>query len=884
MAADWLERILSAMLAADVAKTSSALAEERAALAIVLEEAQPEQLKDYPEALRNQVVMALWRLAELNEQDGHVNEALTALNLAMDICLGAGAPLKAAAVRQELIKVQLRQGQDIESTYREALSELATLVPLAADSPAHLQGVFRLQAAAHAAAGKWHGRHGRLDESQEHNLKAAELAASLGDVALEARLRPVIGLTFAARKQAGLAVPELSRALDLIAHGDASLEPLLLKQRGEMRMRQAGSRPQDASLPELRRHATADFVAAAPLFELAGEVREAGHCWYQAARNIFLEHYVVADEPGLRRARLLFENAERCHLVAGIDAPYAAFVRAELGTVCYQLGELTQARDCFRSAAWLFDRVGNVRDKTISLLGAAAMEAQPGGPQVEPRRTPFSTYRRTLKSWREWQQRALTTEQRRFEDQNVLFLRHVVERLTREAGSEGPWRAVAAQCLWETEQLTKSTDLLDQLVLRQLFADPLLRELAARAAEARNALASLRGPIADAPALLSRHRAQRDRLHAAVRVAERELRERESVVADDSGGKREAIRPQVVSVDELQTQLQPGELYVGFLWNGGALIRLKVSATTGLSVERAADPPAAPLWEQVRTWVDAARNHGPVPTWSESGTDLLGELPGDVRTVLICPDGELANLPWHALPYKGRTLEEWVTVATVPSASTLVHARSRKPVTPEAPYLGVAEYADGAIPLVDEEVRLVRERHFPDSEILESGRSNALLSRRGHVGLLHIACHASREGLLLAGGRVVQAHELARLELSADVLLLAGCDLGRFDFDETNRFDGIVRELLVATGARAAVVSAARVKDELGLTFSLAVAEALTGSASRPMGTSMSVGAAVTWARAKIRSQVTAATQPSGDPSLPWFVIGDPAARLTPAS
>jgi tetratricopeptide (TPR) repeat protein len=882
MAADWLERTLSALRAADSAKEDNALARERVALSIVFGETQPERLKDYPEALRTQVVMALWRLAELNEQDGRVNEALASLNLGIDVWLTAGARLKAAAVRQELIEVQLRQGQDIESACREALGELAALGSLAAGSPAHLQGVFRLQAAAHAAAGKWHGRQGRLEESQEHNLKAVELAVSLGDVALEAKLRPVIGLTYAAWKQARFAVPELSRALEVIAHGDASLKPLLLKQRGEMRMRQADSGHLDPPLVGLRIQATADFLAAAPLFELAGEAREAGHCWYEAARNVFLEHYAVSDEHGLRRAKQLFENAERAHVAAGIDAPYAALVRAELGTVCYQLGELRQSRDWFRSAAWLFDRLGNFRDKTVSLLGAAAMEAQPAGAQVEPRGAPFLTYRRTLDGWREWRLRALTTEQRAFEDENVSFLRHVVERLTREAGSESPWRSVAAQCLWETEQLTKSTDLLDQLALRQLSADPRLRELAARAAEARAALAGLRGPVAETPALRSRYRAQRERLRAAVRMAERALREQERLLEGGSGAKREALRPRVVSVDELRRQLRSGELYVGLLWNGGSPIRLKVSAADGLSVERAVDPPAAPLWEQVRTWVDAARDNGSVPAWRESGTDLLGELPDEVRTVFICPDGELANLPWHALPYKGRRLEERVTVATIPSASTLVHARSRTVVEPEVPYLGVAEYADGAIPLVDEEVRLVRERHFPDSEILESGRSIELLSRRGHVGLLHIACHASREGLLLSGARVVRSQELAVLDLGAEILLLSGCDLGRFDYDETNRFDGIVRELLVATGARSAVVSAARVKDELGLSFSTAVAEALTGSGSGPAATPMPVGAAVAWARTKLRSQVPAATHQKGDPSLSWFVIGDPLAALTP--
>lgn len=883
MAADWLERILSALGTADSAKEDNAPARERAALAIVLEETRPEQLKDYPEALRNQVVMALWRLADVDEQDGRLNEALNSLNLAINVCLAAGARLKAAAVRQELIEVRLRQGQDIASACREALSELATLASLAAASPAHLQGVFRLQAAAHAAAGKWQGRQGRLEKSQEHNLKAAELAVSLGDVALEAKLRTVIGLTYAARKQASLAVPELSRALELIAHGDKNLEPLLLKQRGEMQMRLAASGQFHSPLAGLRNQATADFLVAAPLFELAGDAREAGHCWYEAANNVLLEHYSPGDEEGLRRAKQLFENAERTHVAAGIDAPYAAIVRAALGTVCYQLGEPALARNWFRSAAWLFHRLGNSRERTVAMLGAAAMEVQPGARQVElSRRSPFLTYRRALKSWRDWQLHALTTDQRAFEDENVSFLRHVVERLTREGRTAGPLGSVAAHCLWETEQLTKSTDLLGQLALRQLSADPLLRDLASRAAQARAALAGLPGPVADTPALRSRYRAQRERLRGALRRAERALREQERSLAGDSGAAREAIRPRVVSVDELRTQLRPDELYVGLLWNGGSPIRLKVSAAGGLWVERAVDPPLAPLWEQVRTWVDAARDNGAAPAWSESGSDLLGELPDEVRTLVICPDGELANLPWHALPYKEGRLEERVAVATVPSASTLVDARTRAPVQGGVPYLGVAEYADGAIPLVDDEVRMVRDRCFPAAEMLGSGRSRDFLSRSGHVGLLHIACHASRDGLLLSGGRLVRSHELAALDLGAEILLLTGCDLGRFDYEETNRFDGVVRELLVATGARAAIVSAARVKDELGLTFSLAVAEALTGSGSGPASTPMSAGAAVAWARATLRS-VTTEAQPNSDPSLSWFIIGDPSATLTSA-
>ena len=110
-----------------------------------------------------------------------------------------------------------------------------------------------------------------------------------------------------------------------------------------------------------------------------------------------------------------------------------------------------------------------------------------------------------------------------------------------------------------------------------------------------------------------------------------------------------------------------------------------------------------------------------------------------------------------------------------------------------------------------------------------------------------------------------------------------------------NRFDGVVRELLVATGAKAAVVSSARVRDEIARVFSELVVRALVGGSSTSGQAPSAIGRATVGEAVRRARRELAAAPGAGvarfipnaggelsgpDWSLPWYVIGDPEARL----
>ena len=106
----------------------------------------------------------------------------------------------------------------------------------------------------------------------------------------------------------------------------------------------------------------------------------------------------------------------------------------------------------------------------------------------------------------------------------------------------------------------------------------------------------------------------------------------------------------------------------------------------------------------------------------------------------------------------------------------------------------------------------------------------------------------------------------------------------------------MVRQLMVVTAARAAIVSAAPVAEVAGSVFADLVVNALTGRCAerRPWmdpPTSLAASAAVEWARSHMpslsRDDVRSVVGP-GEGALdvrsswymPWFVIGDPAVRV----
>ena len=201
---------------------------------------------------------------------------------------------------------------------------------------------------------------------------------------------------------------------------------------------------------------------------------------------------------------------------------------------------------------------------------------------------------------------------------------------------------------------------------------------------------------------------------------------------------------------------------------------------------------------------------------------------------------------------------------------------------------------------MDGEVETIARSYFATdlgSGFLTTADCHQLLERGCSVRLLHLACHAGRNGLLLSrDGTWVTPVDLVGRGLRADILLLTGCSAGDFSGQDNNEFLGVVRQLIIATGAQTAIVSVAPVLDDAAPVFANLVVSALTArNPGRPWSVPahpLTVGQAVAWARRELRQRSRSDVLPlipdpnasprPWDPSwwTPWFVVGDPSATL----
>lgn len=188
--------------------------------------------------------------------------------------------------------------------------------------------------------------------------------------------------------------------------------------------------------------------------------------------------------------------------------------------------------------------------------------------------------------------------------------------------------------------------------------------------------------------------------------------------------------------------------------------------------------------------------------------DLLAPLEPALKSVTqltIVPDGILAYLPFEALPTpKGRLVERF-RVAYAPSASALnaLKQRNRKP--PPRSLLAFADPAYGnppalvaergfdftRLPQTRAEVAAIRTL-FPVSKVFVGAEADEHALKSADLEnfqYLHIAAHGyfdeqhpARSGVVLTPGQdddgVLQAHEVMRLRLNADLVTLSACQTG----------------------------------------------------------------------------------------------------------
>ncbi|WP_406399166.1 CHAT domain-containing protein [Streptomyces sp. NBC_00879] len=409
-----------------------------------------------------------------------------------------------------------------------------------------------------------------------------------------------------------------------------------------------------------------------------------------------------------------------------------------------------------------------------------------------------------------------------------------------------------------------------------------------------------------------------------VQVMEQRLRHKEHELEDidrqvarrfqrlyhDTPEQIELLSTSPVTPEELQACLDPGEAYISYRWTDGAPLRTVVtrsSVTAGLA--------AGVSSEFAIAAVKAGRNGKVLPSSEFPNADrLIGPVPDEIDTLIISPDSLLLGLPWHQVPSPGPsnpnlTLGERYTITVIPAAGVLRHLRAHRPSLErggrDTAYLGVACDGGGkGLIFVDQEVEAIGRNHFadePGSRFLVTAYCGEFLERGCSASLLHLACHAEPHGLLLSrDGTWTRPTDLLNApgrSFGADILLLTGCSAGDFSGEESNEFLGVVRQLIVVTGARAAVVSVAPVPDAAGVLFADLFVSALNGEGpDRPWRTPdrpLAVGPAVAWARQTMRRRlrvddVNALIAGCDHPRpthaswwSPWFVVGDPRATTS---
>jgi tetratricopeptide (TPR) repeat protein len=152
-------------------------------------------------------------------------------------------------------------------------------------------------------------------------------------------------------------------------------------------------------------------------------------------------------------------------------------------------------------------------------------------------------------------------------------------------------------------------------------------------------------------------------------------------------------------------------------------------------------------------------------------------------TVIISPDGPLHYIPFQALSDGKTYLIEQQTISYTPSA-TILDLCARYPAAGRG-VLAVG-WSGNRLQQINAEIQSVREL-FPDATCLSEAEATTdqLLSKAPACQIIHLAAHAHfrtdsplLSSLSFADRRLTLA-EVSRLQLSADLVTLSGCETGR---------------------------------------------------------------------------------------------------------
>jgi CHAT domain-containing protein len=201
---------------------------------------------------------------------------------------------------------------------------------------------------------------------------------------------------------------------------------------------------------------------------------------------------------------------------------------------------------------------------------------------------------------------------------------------------------------------------------------------------------------------------------------------------------------------------------------------------------------------------------------------LLGPIADELRDhrrIVVVPDGGLALLPFHLLPFEGDVLGASRLISVLPASSSAPRLATEGRLVRIRPAVIVGDPDYGAhrrlsrLPGAATEAasiaNLLGERPLRDSAATQAAVAAAVPGCR----VLHLATHGlldergpNRSALALAGDDELTVADLMGLDLDADLVVLSACDTGRGRATLGGDVVGLTRAVLIA-GARNVVVS-----------------------------------------------------------------------------
>lgn len=191
------------------------------------------------------------------------------------------------------------------------------------------------------------------------------------------------------------------------------------------------------------------------------------------------------------------------------------------------------------------------------------------------------------------------------------------------------------------------------------------------------------------------------------------------------------------------------------------------------------------------------------------------------ETVCLIPHGILHDLPLHTLKVGGQYLIERNPMMYAMSVSVLFHVLQRvgSQVRTRAPHVAVFGDSRHNLPRSRTEAITIAQQMGVEPLLDVQVSRQAMLAVLHTMNVVHVAGHAEATlqagldgGLSLANGDKLTAAELMVERLSADMLVLSGCETGLSEHRPNDELLGLVRALLYA-GLSSLVVSQWRVND-----------------------------------------------------------------------